>query len=175
VRFRVAGWKHEEHPILIRALHVGDQVMSIGDVPVRNAVEAQRLLRGPTGLSVELVVRRVPLGMVLTLQRPRGGGDVGLIPDANSPGEVIVVSGGVASCSGLPSRTPTMDGLSLTTWSLTEINGRPLNLFCKSADVTTRLNAVGKELSVLAQPTDFVKQLRKQLKNVKSYKDYLLL
>lgn len=160
--------------MLYNALHIGDQLVSIGDIPVRSAAEAQKLLKGPAGPTVDLVVRRLPLGVVLTLQRPRGGGDVGLIPDTASSGEVSVVPGGAAARCGLPPRTATMDGLSLTTWTLTEVNGRPLNLFCKPSDVTTRLNSVGKELSVLVQPSDFIKLLRKQLKSIRGYKEYLL-
>lgn len=160
--------------MLYNALHIGDQLVSVGDIPIRSSAEAQKLLKGPAGPTVELVVRRLPLGKVLTLQRPRGGGDVGLLPDSNNISEISVVPGGAAARAGLTPRTTTMDGLGLTSWTLTEINGRPLNLFCKHGDVTTRLNSVGKELSVLVQPSDFIKQLRKQLKSLKGYKDYLL-
>lgn len=59
-------------------------------------------------------------------------------------------------------------------WTLTEINGRPLNLCSKEGEARDRLNAVGKAVSILIQPTDFVRLLRKQLKTLRSYKDYLL-
>lgn len=41
------------------------------------------------------------------------------------------------------------DGLSLTFWVLTEINGRPLNLFFKENEIRDRLNAVGRDISIL--------------------------
>mgnify|MGYP006890326887 CR=1 FL=1 len=37
-----------------------------------------------------------------------------------------------------------------------------------------RLLAVGKDISIVVQPADFVKELKKQMKKVKGYKDYLL-
>ena len=37
-----------------------------------------------------------------------------------------------------------------------------------------RLNSVGRDLSFMVQPSDFVKHLRKQLKKMHSYEDYLV-
>jgi hypothetical protein len=59
-------------------------------------------------------------------------------------------------------------------WTLTEINGRPLNLCSKEGEARDRLNAVGKAVSILIQPTEFVKLLKKQIKSIRGYKDYLL-
>lgn len=79
-----------------------------------------------------------------------------------------------AARGGLPSRAPTCDGLSLTPWVITEINGRPLNLFFKDGEVRDRLNAVGKEISVLVQPFDLIKQIKKQLKTIRGYKQFIV-
>ena len=60
-------------------------------------------------------------------------------------------------------------------WVLTEVNGRPLNLFCKDGEAGDRLQAVGRDVSVLVQPADIVGRMRKQLKaSVRGHKDYLL-
>lgn len=59
-------------------------------------------------------------------------------------------------------------------WYITEINFRPLNLFFKNDEIKTRLNAVGTEISILLQPIDLVKNIRKQLKLIKNYKDYIV-
>lgn len=66
------------------------------------------------------------------------------------------------------------DGLSLTFWVLTEINGRPLNLFFKENEVRDRLSAVGRDISILVQPADLIAKLKKQLKSMRSYKDYIV-
>lgn len=72
------------------------------------------------------------------------------------------------------SQAQSCDGLSLTFWVLTEINGRPLNLFFKDSEVRDRLNAVGRDISILVQPSDLVSKLRKQLKSLRNYKDYIV-
>lgn len=71
-------------------------------------------------------------------------------------------------------KSQTCDGLSLTFWVLTEINGRPLNLFFKENEVRDRLNAVGRDISILVQPSDLIVKLKKQLKSLRGYKDYIV-
>lgn len=93
----------------------------------------------------------------------------------NNTGEIKeVVVKSIVAANGLTSRVRTMNGLSWTTWYITEINGRPLNLFFKDNEVRDRLNAVGLDISLLVQPSDLLKQIKKQLKLVKNYKDYIV-
>lgn len=66
------------------------------------------------------------------------------------------------------------DGSTLTFWILTEINGRPLNLFFKDLEIRDRLNSVGRDISILVQPSDLITKLKKQLKSLRGYKDYLV-
>jgi hypothetical protein len=40
--------------------------------------------------------------------------------------------------------------------------------------IERRLLAVGKDISIVVQPSDFIKDLKKQLKKLKSYKDFLI-
>lgn len=40
--------------------------------------------------------------------------------------------------------------------------------------VHDRLNAVGLDISILVQPIDLVKAMKKQLKALRSYKDYIV-
>ena len=42
-------------------------------------------------------------------------------------------------------------------------------------EISDRLNAVGRDISILVQPFDLVKQLKKQLKSLKNYKDYIVM
>lgn len=81
---------------------------------------------------------------------------------------------------------------------LTEINGRPLNLFFKENEIRDRLNAVGRDISILVccywsvevqlvrycflttfssvqvQPADLVTKLKKQLKSLRGHKDFIV-
>jgi len=61
------------------------------------------------------------------------------------------------------------------TWTLTEINGRPLNVCSREGEARDRLAAVGRAVTILLQPTDFVtKVIKKGLKGLRGYKDFLL-
>ena len=99
---------------------------------------------------------------------------MGIAIESNS-GEIgDVVPGGLAAKQGLPPHAIAADGKSSCNWFLTEINNRPLSLLAKESEVKERLNAVGKEISILVQPADLVKHMRKQLKSVKGFKEYLI-
>ncbi|CAG7720782.1 unnamed protein product [Allacma fusca] len=170
----IAGWKQQQHPVLYYAFHVGDQIVKVAGVTVQNSAEAHRAIKMVSSMQVEFIIRRLPYGRVLVLKRNKEGEPLGLVSEGNS-GEIgEVVSNGLAACHGLPSRGPSTDGHSSCNWFLTEINNRPLNLMARESEVKDRLNAVGKEISILVQPADLVKHLRKQLKAMKSFKDYLI-
>lgn len=120
------------------------------------------------------VIKRIPFGRVFALKRDSEGQSLGLIQEGGTAEIRDVIAGSLAALHGLPPRTPSVDGLTLTTWTLTEINGRPLNLFFKENEVKDRLNAVGLDISLLVQPSDLIKQIKKQLKSMRSYKDYIV-
>lgn len=121
-----------------------------------------------------MIVRRVPLGRVYAIRRAVDGQPLGIEQMGGTAEIRNVASGGLASRAGLPPKATTADGLGLTTWALTEINGRPLNLCFKENEIRDRLNAVGRDISILVQPYDLVRQLKKQLKALRSYKDYIV-
>lgn len=62
----------------------------------------------------------------------------------------------------------------MTFWVLTEINNRPLNLFFKDNEIKDRLNSVGRDISILVQPSDLITKIKKQLKSIRGYKDYIV-
>ncbi|KAK7583910.1 hypothetical protein V9T40_004873 [Parthenolecanium corni] len=170
----IAGWKQKEHPMLYTALHIGDQLISLGGKIVNNAADAQKLIRGWPSLYIEFVIRRVPCGRVYALRKEQEGQNLGIVQENNTAEIKEVVSKSIVAAQGLTSRVRTMNGLSWTTWYITEINGRPLNPFFKDNEVKDRLNAVGLDISLLVQPSDLIKQIKKQLKQVKNYKDYIV-
>ena len=171
---RVAGWKQKKHPLLYNALHIGDQLVNVGGTTVRNSSEAQKVIRNSTCLYIDFIIKRVPYGNVFALQRQSEGQSLGIVQEGNTAEIKEILPNSIAARQGLTSKTPSPYGLSLTTWFLTEINGRPLNLFFKDNEVKDRLNAVGKEISVLVQPKDFIKQIKRQLKSMTGYKDYIV-
>jgi hypothetical protein len=131
---------------------------------------------------IEFIVRRIPFGRVFHLRREAEGQSLGIVTEAGGGAEIReVVAGGLAAQQGVPPMA--MSPLTLISsasspmpcsWTLTEINGRPLNLCSKEGEARDRLNAVGKAVSILIQPTEFVKLLKKQIKSIRGYKDYLL-
>lgn len=46
---RISGWKQKEHPMLYNALHIGDQIISIGGITITNAKEANKIINNSTG------------------------------------------------------------------------------------------------------------------------------
>lgn len=62
----------------------------------------------------------------------------------------------------------------MTFWVLTEINNRPLNLFFKDNEIKDRLNSVGRDISILVQPSDLITKIKKQLKSIRGYKDFIV-
>uniref|UniRef100_A0A182QEW0 PH domain-containing protein n=1 Tax=Anopheles farauti TaxID=69004 RepID=A0A182QEW0_9DIPT len=170
----VAGWKQKEHPVLYNALHIGDQLISVAGVAITSAADAHKAIRAAPGLFVELIIRRVPFGRVYAIRREMDGQCLGLIRDGNTATIVDVVPNSLAARHGLPPKAKSCDALSLTFWVLTEINGRPLNLFFKENEIRDRLNAVGRDISILVQPADLVTKLKKQLKSLRGHKDFIV-
>nr|AAO39579.1 LD33058p [Drosophila melanogaster] len=170
----IAGWKQKEHPVLYNALHIGDQLLSIAGVSISSAAEANKIIRNTNTLFVEVLLRRIPFGRAYAIRRDREGQCLGLIRDGNTSTIVDVVPNSLAARHGLPPKTQSCDGNSLTFWMLTEINGRSLNLFFKDFEIRDRLNSVGRDISILVQPSDLITKLKKQLKSLRGYKDYLV-
>jgi len=87
------------------------------------------------------------------------GEPLGLVAEGSS-GEICqVIEGGLAARAGIPPCAPCPS----KNWYLTEINNRPLSLFSREGEVKERLNAVGKEISLLVQPADFIRLVRARL------------
>jgi len=119
-------------------------------------------------------VRRVPFGRVFAIRKDAEGQDVGLEMEGGTAEIKNVHRQSPAGRAGVPPRAPSCDGMTLCNWMLTEVNSRPLNLFFKDGEVKDRLNAVGTDVSILIQPIDLIKQIKKQLKSLKSHKDYIV-
>lgn len=171
----VVGWKQKMFPQLHNTFHIGDCILSVCGEKVYNSAQVLRLMKSQP-LIVEIVLRRVPYGFVFLLKRQYEGQDLGIIREGNTAEVIQVVEGGLADQKNLTPKAVAVDQSKGTecNWVITEINNRPLNLFFKANEVRDRLNAVGKDISLLLQPSDLIKVLKKRLKAFKNYKDYIV-
>ncbi|XP_064466051.1 uncharacterized protein LOC135377509 [Ornithodoros turicata] len=169
----IAGWNQKDHPLLHNVFHVGDRLRSVAGARVTTVQDVVRVIKSQ-GVTVEFVVHRLPHGRVFAIKRDVEGQELGLVRERGTPEIAEVKPGGLAAKHGLPLRATTVDGTSLCNWFLTEVNCRPLNLFFKNHEVQDRLNAVGKDISILVQPSDLVFALKKQLKSLRGYKEFIV-
>ena len=119
------------------------------------------------------------------IKRSREGESLGLVREGNTAEIRQIERGGLAEEAGLSTLTPSpgagmssssssSTSSSVCTWTITEINARHLNLFFKDNEIRDRLNAVGREISVVVQPTDLIKVLKRGLKKISNFKDYIV-
>ena len=121
-----------------------------------------------------MTIKRIPLGQILIIHRELDGQPLGIIQKGNTAVIQTIETDSLVARHGLPAKTQSCDGRSLTNWVLTEINGRPFNLFFKENQVYDRLNAVGRDIFILVQPADVIKQIKKHMKLIRNYKEYIL-
>lgn len=102
--------------------------------------------------------------------------DLGIVREGNTAEILFIQPNSLAARYGIDNQTIGADPLrkNEVNWYITEINFRPLNLFFKGEEIKARLNCVGCEISLLLQPIDLIKNLRKKLKLIKNYKDYVV-
>ncbi|GAU91480.1 hypothetical protein RvY_03720 [Ramazzottius varieornatus] len=171
----VAGWKQDEQPHFHSLFHLGDQIHSVNGISVAKAADVTRLLRDICDRQhAVLGIHRVPRAQVLVITRQFDGQDLGLSREGKSADIRQVVSDGLAAQHGLPTKALSCDGGTLCNWVLTEINHRPLNWFFKDNEIDDRLQAVGKEISILVQPSDLVNAIKKQLRLLRNHKDFIV-
>lgn len=171
----IAGWKQKDHPHLHNSFHIGDQLISINGMIMESSAHAKDFIKhGPH--SLEVVVKRIPFGQAFCLIRTHENEDLGLVRENGSAEITHIIPNSIASNAGLLPKCSFYNEECSTNhnWCFTEINNRPLNLFLKNNEVADRLHAIGKEISILVQPYQFIKRLRKQLKSLKNYKDYIV-
>lgn len=120
---------------------------------------------------MEVIVRRLPYAQCHVITKRADDEDFGLETSGN---EITRVSG-PAEVAGLTALTSAADPMATpdarVTWSVTELNGRPVNVF--DGGVREKLGAVGCDVSIVVQPTDFVASLRKKLRSSRGHKAFV--
>jgi hypothetical protein len=175
-RVWLAGWRQKHLVHLHSALHIGDQLIRVSGTSIRSAAHAYSLIRSASS-QAELLIRRTPHASVYLIRRQFDRQPLGIDRDGNQAEVLQIHPTGLAARFGVPQHALGVDPLcqhSRVNWCITEINFRPLNLFFKRNEIDDRLNAVGREISLLLQPADLIRHLRKSLKQFKNYKEFLV-
>ncbi|RUS73755.1 hypothetical protein EGW08_018492 [Elysia chlorotica] len=169
----VVGWNQRDFPSLHGKLHIGDQLISVNGVKVTSVDVAQKLLRGASTPKITLVLHRMPFARVFAIRRDAEGQSLGIKREGGS-GEIVYVDpNGLAAQHGLTAYAAGALCEARCNWFITEINNRPISLFFKENEIEHRLSAVGREISIVVQPSDFVHEIRKQFKKIKNYKHFI--
>ncbi|GAA50138.1 hypothetical protein CLF_104111 [Clonorchis sinensis] len=184
-RVWVAGWNNACKE-LHRLFHIGDQLVSINNLLVKDSKHAFQLfchLESERENWCTLRLRRTPLAKSFAVRRVEPGQSVGVRLNQGTNEIRLVVPDGLVSKVGL-STTPELSlatyslekkpvDKSPQTWTVTEINGHAVNMFFTHGETEVLLNAYGSEMSFVVQPSDLIACLRQELKRFKSYKRYI--
>ena len=169
----VVGWDCKHYPRLAESIHIGDEVAKINDVRVTSAHMARKVLKTCSTDQVDFVIKRLPYAHVMAIRRHQNGQKLGLQRFGGTAEITYVDPGGLAAEHGLSKHAKCIETEGYCNWWITEINNRPLNLSFKGSEIECKLNAVGKDISIVVHPSDFVKELKKQLRKMRNFKDYL--
>lgn len=177
-RIWIAGWNQRTCPTFHSLLHVGDQLISINGVAPSSRQMAKKLFKACSGkMNATLVIKRIPCGQVYGVNRENASTDSLGLTLVNKTAEIgLVDPTGLAREKGLEEKAPAMNGTSGEgeSWWITEVNNQPLNLFFKDDEAKQRLNAIGSHISFVVQPTQLIIEIKKQLKNSKGFRDFLV-
>lgn len=165
----IAGFK--ANPLLY-CLHVGDQLLAINNIVIKSPADAQKYIKMCSGLFVEVTIRRLPLAGIFLIKREFEGQCLGIIRDGSSPAIVEIIPNSISS--HIPPRPISADEDS--TWIITQINFRNIGVLSQKRFDETELllNSSGLECCLLLQPSEFIAKIKKELKNLKNYRDYAL-
>ncbi|KAK3094675.1 hypothetical protein FSP39_004799 [Pinctada imbricata] len=171
----VAGWDMRACPRLSDKLHIGDRVIQINQIDVSNTIMAHKVIKHSNQDMMELVVKRLPLAKVFSITRTLNRQPLGIKREGGTAEISYVDPNGLAYGHGLQQKMANLDGSGDCHWWITEINSRPINLFFKAGEMEPLLNPVGKDISLVVLPVPFITELKKQMKKLKNYKDFLAL
>ncbi|XP_050398343.1 uncharacterized protein LOC126816153 [Patella vulgata] len=170
----IAGWNVVEFPRLHGQFHIGDQIISINNVRIISATSVIKQFKHSESTYVDICVKRLPKAKVFVIRRSAEGESLGMKREKGTAEIVYVAPNGLAGQQNLHEKPMNLSETGTCNWFITEINSRPLNLFFKDMEIEHRLGAVGRDISLVVQPLDFIQDLKKHLKKLKNYKSYLI-
>ncbi|KFD53469.1 hypothetical protein M513_05733 [Trichuris suis] len=174
----ICGWQTSDVSGKLRSfVHIGDRLIAVDGLPVDSDAQLRSFISNRFALDrkCEVVLKRMPMAKVFLFKRSHDGECVGLTMRKGKNEVEGVREGSLAWRAGFRVKTissinPDME----TTWYITEVNNRPVSVFSKNGECKQRLTAIGRELSIVVQPTDFVKLLKRQMKCMKRYRDFIV-
>ncbi|KRX20082.1 Golgin subfamily A member 4 [Trichinella nelsoni] len=174
----ISGWQEIQGLVNLRTfVHIGDRLMAIDGRPLDSESQLEECIKRnlDTSRQCEILLKRMPMAKVFLFKRFCDGEDVGLVLK-NGKNEIVNVAQDSASWrAGFRAKTESKLHPHLeTTWYITEINGRPINMFLKNGECKQRLSAIGREISVVVQRTDFIKAVKHHMTLKKHYRDFIL-
>ncbi|KRX20083.1 Golgin subfamily A member 4 [Trichinella nelsoni] len=177
-KFKISGWQEIQGLVNLRTfVHIGDRLMAIDGRPLDSESQLEECIKRnlDTSRQCEILLKRMPMAKVFLFKRFCDGEDVGLVLK-NGKNEIVNVAQDSASWrAGFRAKTESKLHPHLeTTWYITEINGRPINMFLKNGECKQRLSAIGREISVVVQRTDFIKAVKHHMTLKKHYRDFIL-
>ncbi|CDW57660.1 hypothetical protein TTRE_0000595301 [Trichuris trichiura] len=174
----ICGWQTSDVSGKLRSfVHIGDRLVAVDGLPIDCDAQLRSFISNRFALDrkCEVVLKRMPMAKVFLFKRSHDGECVGLTTRKGKNEVEAVREGSLAWRAGFRVKTissinPDME----TTWYVTEVNSRPVSMFSKNGECKQRLTAIGRELSIVVQPTDFVKLLKRQMKSMKRYRDFIV-
>ncbi|KRY08264.1 Golgin subfamily A member 4 [Trichinella patagoniensis] len=174
----ISGWQEIQGLVNLRTfVHIGDRLMAIDGRPLDSESQLEECIKRnlDTSRQCEILLKRMPMAKVFLFKRFCDGEDVGLVLK-NGKNEIVnVAQDSAAWRAGFRAKTESKLHPHLeTTWYITEINGRPINMFLKNGECKQRLSAIGREISVVMQRTDFIKAVKHHMTLKKHYRDFIV-
>uniref|UniRef100_A0A914WN54 Uncharacterized protein n=2 Tax=Plectus sambesii TaxID=2011161 RepID=A0A914WN54_9BILA len=148
-RLWVAGWTQPYDKRLSAAFHIGDHVIAVNNTTVTSAsqIPAVYYATNTPGLPITFDMHRLPNGRVHFITK-RPNEHLGIVFAKGKNKVNSVEAGSAAAEAGLEASMKCFfDSTKTCPAVLTEVNGRPLNLFAKNNDLNERLAAIGDEIT----------------------------
>ncbi|VDN19497.1 unnamed protein product [Gongylonema pulchrum] len=125
--------------------------------------------------NVNLTIHEVPYGKVYKLQKMGDKFDAGLILHKHKIRLADVLEGSLVWNVGIRATVPAVTHSGSAPACITCINGQALNLFSKNDEILKRIDSLpnSTSFSVIVQPYDFVKLLKKNLQKMKNFDEFL--
>uniref|UniRef100_A0A8R1XUI2 PH domain-containing protein n=1 Tax=Onchocerca volvulus TaxID=6282 RepID=A0A8R1XUI2_ONCVO len=172
----ITGWTAVAKKYLADQLFVGDQLVRVADVDIYNTQQIPFAFSSAlkTGLSVNIAIQRVPHGTVYTLQKTKQKFDAGLILDKHKIKLADVLEGSPAWEAGIRASVPAVTRIGITPACITCVDKHALNIFSEDDEVLRHIDSLPLSVfTVMIQPYDFVKLLKKSLRKLKNISDFV--
>lgn len=172
----ITGWTAIAEKYLTDQLFIGDQLVRIADVDIYSTQQIPLIFSATfkTGFSVNIAIQRVPYGTIYTLQKTTQKFETGLMLDKRKNKLADVLEGSPAWKAGIRPLVPAVTRTGTTPACITCVNRHGLNMFSKNDEVLRQIDTLPLSIfTVMVQPYDFVKLLKRSLKKLKNVSDFV--